>query len=115
MRLVRSNGKEPMLPHPVSSRPWQKVAVDVMTFQRNDYVLVLDYYLKLYQLLDKTAASINRGLKSIFARHGIPDELVSDNKSSVHHILKRIWISSDYKQPRLNAVKQPRIKMHPDG
>ena len=82
LRYRRSKTREPMIPHPVPQRPWQKLATDVMTYKKKDYAVVIDYYSKyveLYHLIDKTAQSIITGLKSIFARHGIPDELVSDN------------------------------------
>ena len=82
LRYRRSKTREPMIPHPVPQRPWQKLATDVMTYKKKDYAVVIDYYSKyveLYHLMDKTAQSIITGLKSIFARHGIPDELVSDN------------------------------------
>ena len=82
LRYRRSKPKEPMIPHPAPERPWQKLAADGMTFRKKDYVLTFDYYSKyveLYHLQDKTAQSIIIGLKSIFARHGIPGELVSDN------------------------------------
>ena len=82
LRYRRSKPKEPMIPHPAPERPWQKLTADVMTFRKKDYVLTVDYYSKyveLYHLQDKTAQFIIVGLKSIFARHGIPGELVSDN------------------------------------
>ena len=71
-----------MPPHPVPERPWQKVGVDIFTFQRKDYLLVVDYYSKypeIAHLPDKTASTVVLQLKEIFARHGIPEEMTSDN------------------------------------
>ena len=73
---------EPLLPHPVPQRPWQKVGADIFSFARKDYLLVVDYFSKYPEIAlleDKTATSVKRHLKSIFARHGIPEELMADN------------------------------------
>jgi hypothetical protein len=46
------------------------------------YLLVVDYYsnyIELTRLQDKTAASVLANFKVISARHGIPQELLSDN------------------------------------
>ena len=40
----RHQTAEPLLPHPVPERPWQKVGVDIFSFKRKDYLLVVDYY-----------------------------------------------------------------------
>ena len=78
----RQQVAEPLLPHPVPERPWQKVGVDIFTYQRKDYLLVVDYYSKYPEialLSDKTAPTVVLQLKEIFARHGIPEEMTSDN------------------------------------
>ena len=59
-----------------------KVGIDIMTFQAKDYLVIVDYYSKypeLQCLSDKTASTIIEQCKSVFARHGIPVEIVSDN------------------------------------
>lgn len=81
-RFRHGNKKEPMIPHPLPEEPWCRVATDVMTYKAQDYLVVVDYFSKFVEVLflsDKTAASIITCLKSVFARHGIPQELVSDN------------------------------------
>ena len=48
----------------------------------NSYLIVVDYYStypELCLLKDKTAGSVITSMKSMFARHGIPDEVVADN------------------------------------
>lgn len=62
--------------------PWQKVATDLFEWRKNTYLLVVDYYshyIEIVKLTTTTSAIVIRQLKSIFARHGIPKELVSDN------------------------------------
>ncbi|XP_048586615.1 uncharacterized protein K02A2.6-like [Nematostella vectensis] len=82
MEHQHKNIKEPMLPHERPERPWQKVGSDLMELKGKDYLVVVDYYSKFIEvclLRDKTAATAKSHMKSIFARHGIPEELVADN------------------------------------
>ena len=76
------NQKEPMIPHSIPDRPWQKLGSDVFEHKGKPYLVVVDYYSKFIEtslMRDKTAGTIVTHMKSIFARHGIPEELVSDN------------------------------------
>ena len=55
---------------------------DVFEHKGKPYLVVVDYYSKCIEtslMRDKTAGTIATHMKSIFARHGIPEELVSDN------------------------------------
>ena len=63
-------------------RPWAKLAVDLCAFQGRTLLVVVDYfsnYLEVESLTSVTSRSVIRVLSSLFARHGIPDVLVSDN------------------------------------
>lgn len=74
--------REPLKPHPIPSLPWEKVGMDVMTYNNHDYLVIVDYYSKypeLCKLDSKTASSLVVHCKSVFARHGIPREIISDN------------------------------------
>jgi hypothetical protein len=42
----RHQPPEPLLPHPVPSYPWEKIGADIFTFNRRDYLLVVDYFSK---------------------------------------------------------------------
>ena len=62
--------------------PWQKVGSDLFEWQQANYLLVVDYYsrfIEIARLNRTTTAEVVTHLKSIFARHGIPETLVSDN------------------------------------
>ena len=77
-----SNVKEPMKPHEIPSRPWQKVGADLFEVKGRDYLVVADYFSKfpeVVQVHSKTAGSIIKHMKAIYSRHGIPEELVCDN------------------------------------
>jgi len=76
------NQKETLLSHPVPSRPWQKVGIDIFTFRNHDYLITVDYlsaYFEIDRLPSKRVVDIVYCLKQQFARHGIPEEVFSDN------------------------------------
>jgi hypothetical protein len=35
---------EPLIPHPVPFFPWEKIGADIFTFNKRDYLLVVDYF-----------------------------------------------------------------------
>ena len=74
--------REPLISHPVPSRPWQVLAVDLFELQGQDYLVTTDYYSNFFEvdkLVRKTLKEVIEKLKPHMARHGIPDKLVSDN------------------------------------
>ena len=74
--------KEPLLSHEVPHKPWQKVGTDLFKWENHDYVLVADYYSKFIEfhiLPDTKSSTVVTYIKSIFSRHGIPEEVISDN------------------------------------
>ena len=74
--------KEPMIPHPVPSRPWQFIAADLFEFQGKEYLVTTDYYSNFFEvdkLGTQTSKEVIEKLKCQMARHGIPDKLRSDN------------------------------------
>lgn len=73
---------EPLITTETPDYPWQKVGIDLFEWKRESYLIVIDYYSRYIELvlLKKTsAAMVIDKLKSIFARHGIPEVVVSDN------------------------------------
>ncbi|UYV77931.1 K02A2.6-like [Cordylochernes scorpioides] len=73
---------EPLIPTNFPTRPWQKIGMDLFKFEKKWYLVVIDYYFRFPQMvqLDRlTASVVVRSCKSIFARHGIPETVVSDN------------------------------------
>ena len=68
---------EPLIPSPLPSLPWQKDEWD-----KNTYLLIVDYYpcwIEIAKLTGLTANSVINHTKSVFARYGIPETVVSDN------------------------------------
>ena len=81
----RKAGKQqpqPLITSTLPELPWQKVGTDLFEWRKKNYLLIVDYYSRYIEIarLDRTTADevISR-TKSIFARHGIPEIVVSDN------------------------------------
>ena len=73
---------EPMLPTPLPELPWQKVGTDLFQWKNSHYLIMVDYYsryIELSKLNQLTADTIITHTKSLFARHGIPEVVYSDN------------------------------------
>ncbi len=73
---------EPHIPSTFPGRPWQKVASDLFDFKGSVYLLIVDYFsrfIEIAKLSGETSNETIRHMKSIFARHGIPEEVVTDN------------------------------------
>ena len=74
---------ETLMSHEVPSRLWEKIATDIFTLDRKDYLITIDYCSNFWEVdrLPNTKASTTiLKLKSHFARYGIPDQVISDNE-----------------------------------
>ena len=72
---------EPMVSTPLPTRPWQKIASDLFHFQGKKYLLVVDYFSRFIEialLSSSNASTVLMHMKSIFARHGCPETMVTD-------------------------------------
>ena len=62
--------------------PWQRVGVDIASWGGKDYLITADYHSNFFEvdiLQDLQATTVITKLKNQFARHGIPECVVSDN------------------------------------
>uniref|UniRef100_A0A8C5D510 Gypsy retrotransposon integrase-like protein 1 n=1 Tax=Gouania willdenowi TaxID=441366 RepID=A0A8C5D510_GOUWI len=78
----RVNVREPLMPTDLPERPWQKLGADLFTLKDKSYLLLIDYfsrYVKIAQLSPTRSVTVIVHLKSMFARHGIPETLITDN------------------------------------
>ena len=72
----REQRPEPLIPSKLPDYPWQKVGTDLFDFKGSKYLLVIDYYsryIEIAKLHYATSMDVINHLKSIFARHGIPN------------------------------------------
>ena len=77
-----SQTKEPLIQHQFLARPWSRVAVDLCELNGRTLLVASDYYssyIEVSRLTTVTSKAVIKALKEIFARFGIPDEVVSDN------------------------------------
>lgn len=94
----QSNSKEPLMSHDVPSLPFYKIGMDICTYSRKDYLVIVDYYSKWIEvkyLNDKTADSVIKNLLTIFSTHGIPKYIVSDNMPFGSYSFKKFASSLD--------------------
>ena len=77
-----SQAQETLVQHEAPSSAWVKVGTDLFALFNKDYVIVVDYYSKFFEISlipDKESSTVITHVKSIFSRHGVPKEVISDN------------------------------------
>ena len=75
-------GPEPLQPSSLPRLPWQKVGTDLFVWNTSTYLLVVDYFsrwIEIARLSKLTSEEVILHTSSVFARHGIPEVVVSDN------------------------------------
>ena len=64
--------------------PWHRVHIDFTKLDGVDFLILVDAHSKLMEAIhmshSTTARSIIQALRKMFATHGVPAELVSDNE-----------------------------------
>ena len=71
-----------MKSHEIPNRPWSKVSADIFQLAGSNYLVMVDHYSDFFELdslRNTTASMVIRTMKRNFARHGIPDECITDN------------------------------------
>ena len=83
LKYRKAQSKEPLLETECRKwGPWDRVGMDLMTWERKEYLVIVDYfsnYPELALLTSTSSESVINQVKSVFARHGIPRVVVSDN------------------------------------
>ena len=65
--------KETMMSHPLPACPWQLVSLDLFSYARQDFLLMVNHYSDFWEinlLLDLSAETAIRRFKAQFARYG---------------------------------------------
>ena len=102
---------EPLLPHDVPEKPWVKEGTDLFALGGKDYLIVVDYtskYFDVVKLPNATARCVVEYTKEMFSRYGIPKEVVSDNGPCFHSKkYKKFSKDWDFKHTK-SSPKYPR-------
>ena len=80
-----TQAKEPMMTYPLPKLPWQVMASDVFELHKSHYVVMVDIhsdYVEACPLPDLTSGTLIEVVKQVFATHGTPAVLISDNGPS---------------------------------
>ena len=75
-------GKEPLICHELPKRPWEKISIDLLDLNSTEFLVTVYYYSSFFEVgrfTSKRAEEVVKKLKAHLARHGIPEQLVSEN------------------------------------
>ena len=83
MNCEISNNKHDSPQHEIPTRPWQIVGTDLFVVNRDNYLIICDYYSKfpfVYKIEGQvTSDAVIHRMKGVFAEQGCPTRVVSDN------------------------------------
>ena len=85
--------RQPLMSYPSSTHPWQFVASDCFEINGRHYVVLVDIYsdfIELSQLSDLNSNALIKAIKPVFATHGAPATLITDNGTN--------FISSEFRR-----------------
>ena len=74
---------EAMIPRCLPDLPWQKVGIDLFDCKMVTYLIIVEFYSRFVEgakLERMTAEKVVLHCKSIFARHGIPELVITDKR-----------------------------------
>ena len=79
----QSRNKEPLITAPLPDFPWQLVGTDLLEPDKCQYLLVVNYFSRFPEVMIKlsstTPSQVIPTLQTIFAHHGIPETVCTDN------------------------------------
>ena len=116
-----SQTKDPLMQHHFLVRLWSRVAVDLCEPNGRTLLVASDYYssyIEVSRLTMVTSKAVIKPLKEIFARFGIPDEVVSDNgpqfSSAEFAVFTKTWsfahITSSLTHAQSNGKAESTVK-----
>ena len=116
--------RQPLKPTPPPERPWQQLGADFMTYDGSEYLVIVDYYSKMPIVRKMPTSQCNSAkmitvLKELFAEHGIPEEIRSDNgpqfASHLFAEFTKDWnikhSTSSPRNPRSNGQAESAVKI----
>ena len=112
---------QPMINHPVPDLPWSSLGADLFDWNGRQYLVVVDSYSGWFEmewLHDTTSRSVIGKMKRLFASHGVPERLMTDNGrqfvSSEFDNFAKEWnfehITSSPGYPKSNGLAENAVK-----
>jgi len=108
----KMQSREPLLPLPPTTGAWSRVARDLFRVNSNGNPFTANYHSSDAEVslsAETASAVVVRDTKVIFARHGIPETVITDNgpQSSIKEYRAKKWdfrhTTSSPGHPRLNG------------
>ena len=113
---------EPLSQHDVPTKPWSVVGTDLFEFDDHQWLIISDYYSK-YPIVKKLphpspSSVVVNVTKQVFAEHGIPDKVISDNgphfASDAYREFARSWsfdhVTSSPRRPQGNGFIERNVR-----
>ncbi|KAK4296250.1 hypothetical protein Pmani_031249 [Petrolisthes manimaculis] len=119
---VRDNPcKEPLESHKFDARAWSKVGADLCFMDGRNLLVVIDYYSNYIEVAKHntiTSIAVIKELQNIFARHGVPDTLITDNGpqfvTAEFEVFEKKWafehVTSSPRYPQSNGKAENAVK-----
>lgn len=120
-KLRSQCSSEPLLPHAVPDLPFEKVGIDICEYGGKSYVVAVDYFSKWIEICtvpSKQASDVINSMKSVFATHGVPKIIISDNMPFNSYLYKQFakeWdfeiVTSSPRYPRSNGQAERAVQV----
>ena len=81
-KYEKSQSNQPLMPLDIPYRPWERIGVDLFTFDNKEFLITVDYFSNFWEidkLTNTLASTVILRLKSHFARYGCPKQVVSNS------------------------------------
>ena len=116
--------RQPLQSTPAPERPWQHLGADYFSFDGSEYLVIVDYYTKMPFVRKMSPSHCNSTrtiavLKELFAEHGIPEVIWTDNgpqfPSHLFAEFTKDWnidhTRSSPRNPRSNGQAESAVKI----
>jgi len=115
-QISYNNTKEPLIQHEIPEIPFLKLGADIAEWAGKKYFVIVDYYSKWLEVIpikSANSATLIDCCKEIFARFGIPLELIADNMPFESYEFKQFSVEYKFKiitsspyYPRSNGLAE---------
>ncbi|XP_040357500.1 uncharacterized protein K02A2.6-like isoform X1 [Ixodes scapularis] len=115
------NARLPLLSHELPNLPWQLVGLDLFYHNNRTFLIIVDFYsffFEIKELRQSTASSVVSACAEVFATHGIPAKLCSDNGPPFNSYnfkdfvskFRIIHVTSSPHHPRSNGMAERAVQ-----